>query len=153
MYFTSKGQSVHYRTRGWFLKIFRWRICFPCNYYKVHNSFIVCRIPFSQEYKLLQSFTEQYFIVNKLFWENWVKLKIQNLPIRLYSESVLHIRICTVWIGHNLLTSFISKLSQVYTQANTHGEVAKIQPPEIYWLNLKFGLFNCWFSDQYRNQF
>ena len=36
--------------------------------------------------------------------------------------------ICTVWVGHNLLTSFISKLSQVYTQANSHGEVAKIQP-------------------------
>ena len=36
---------------------------------------------------------------------------------------------CTVSLGHNLLTSFISKLSQVYTQANTHGEVAKIQPP------------------------
>ena len=34
---------------------------------KIHNSFIVCRIPFSQENKLLQSFTVQYFIVNKLF--------------------------------------------------------------------------------------
>ena len=83
---------------------------------KIHYSFIVCRISFSQEDVHLQSFTEQYFIVNELFWENWVKFKIQNLHI------------CTVWIGHNLLTSWISKLSQVYTQANTHGEVAKSQP-------------------------
>ena len=58
---------------------------------KIHYSFIVCRIPFSQEDKLLQSYTEQYFIVNKLFWENWVKFKIQNLPIHVYSESVLYI--------------------------------------------------------------
>ena len=27
--------------------------------------------------------------------------------------------------------SFISKLSIVYTQANTHGEVAKIHPPDL----------------------
>ena len=97
---------------------------------KIHYTFIVCRIPFSQEDVIWQSFTEQYFIVYKLFWENWVKFKVQNLPIHLQSESVYCIfDICTVWIGHNLLTSFISKLSQVYTQANTHGEVAKTQPP------------------------
>ena len=71
-----------------FLEIFRWRFVFHVTI-KIHYSFIVCRIPFSQEDKLLQSFTEQYFIVNKLFWENWVKCKIQNL--HLYSESVLHI--------------------------------------------------------------
>ena len=34
---------------------------------KIHYSFIVCKIPFSQEDKLLQAFTEQYFIVNELF--------------------------------------------------------------------------------------
>ena len=57
----------------------------------IHYSFILCRIPFSQEDVYLQSFTEQYFIVNELFGENWVKFKIENLPIHLYSESVLHI--------------------------------------------------------------
>ena len=41
---------------------------------KIHDSFIVCRITFSQEDAHLQSFTEQ-----------------QNLPIHLYFESVLHI--------------------------------------------------------------
>jgi len=29
----------------------------------------------------------------------------------------------------NVIESFTSKLFQVYTQANKHGEVAKIQPP------------------------
>ena len=32
MYFTSKGQFIYNSSRGWFLKIFKWRICFPCNY-------------------------------------------------------------------------------------------------------------------------
>ena len=58
---------------------------------EILSSFIVCRITLLQEDVLLQSFTEQYFIFNKLFYENWVKFKIQNLPIYLYSESVLHI--------------------------------------------------------------
>ena len=101
---------------------------------KVHYFYIVCRIPFSQEDKLLQSFTEQYFIFNKLFGENWVKFKIQNLPIHLCSESLLRIWYMYCMNRSNLLTSFISKLSQVYTQANTHGEVAKIQPPVRIWL-------------------
>ena len=47
---------------------------------KIHYSFIVYRITFSQEDVHLQSFTEKYFIINKLFLENWVKFKIQNLP-------------------------------------------------------------------------
>ena len=83
-------QSVYYSTRGWFLKIFKWRICFPCNYLNPLLYCIVCRIPFSQDNVHLQSFTEQYFIVNKLFRENWVKFKIQTLPIHLHSESALH---------------------------------------------------------------
>ena len=58
---------------------------------KILYSFIVCRIPFLQGDVHLQAFTKQYFIANKLFWENWVKLKMQNLPIHVYSESVLHI--------------------------------------------------------------
>ena len=78
---------------------------------KIHYSFNVCRIPFSQ-------------LINCS-----MKIQDKNLPIHLNSESVYCIfDICAVWIGHNLLTSFISKLSQ-FTQANTHGEVAKIQPP------------------------
>ena len=48
---------------------------------KIHYYFIVCRIPFLQEDVHLQSFTEQYFISNKLFYEKWVKFKMQNLPI------------------------------------------------------------------------
>ena len=34
---------------------------------KIHYSFIVCRIPFSQEDVLLQSLTEQYFIAYLMF--------------------------------------------------------------------------------------
>ena len=90
MYFTSKDQSVYYSNRGWFLKILKWRICFQWTI-QIQYSFIVCRITFWQEELLLQSSTEQYFIVNKLFWVIWVKFKVQNLPIHLYSESVLHI--------------------------------------------------------------
>ena len=37
----------------------------------------------------------------------------------------------TVSLGHNLLTSFISKLYLVSTQANIHGEVAKIHGPLV----------------------
>ena len=37
---------------------------------KIHFSFIVWKITFSQEDALLQSFTKKYFIVNKRFWEN-----------------------------------------------------------------------------------
>ena len=59
---------------------------------------------------------------NKPFGENWVKFKIQNLPILLIFD------VFTVWIGRNLIISFISKLSLVYTQANIQGQVAKIQP-------------------------
>ena len=93
---------------------------------KIHNFSIVCRIPFSQEDVNLQSYTEQYFIVNKLFWENWVKFKIQTSLYACIPKAYCIFDICTVWIGHNLLISFNSKLSQVYTQANTHGEVAKM---------------------------
>ena len=65
MSFASKGQSVYYSTQGWFLKIFK--CIFAVNVtIKIHYSFIVWRIKFSQEDVLLQSFTEQYFIVNKL---------------------------------------------------------------------------------------
>ena len=79
--------------------------------------------------KLLQSFTEQYFNVNKRFWENWVKFNCyKTSPCTCTLKAYCIFDICTVWVGHNLLTSFISKLSQVYTQANSHGEVAKIQP-------------------------
>ena len=58
---------------------------------EIHSSFIVCRITLLQEDVLLQSFTEQYFIVNKRFWDNWVRFKILNIPIHLHSESILHI--------------------------------------------------------------
>jgi len=90
MYFTSKDQSVYYSTQGDFWKYLNGEFVFHVTI-EIHYTFIVCRITFSQEDVLLQSFTEQYFIDNKLFWENWVKFKIQNLPIPLYSESVLHI--------------------------------------------------------------
>ena len=107
-----------------------------------------------RRYVHLQLFTEQYFIVNKLFWENWIKFKIQNLPTpKAFCITIFDV--CTVWIGHNLLISFIS-LSHVYTQANTHGEVAKIQPhwsdlimvrntkivSQLAWKNEKLGVFS-----------
>ena len=72
----------------------------------------MCRIQFSQEDKLLQSFTEQYFIVNKLFWENWVEFKIQNLPIQLYSESVLHIW-CLYCTNSPTVHDCVEKLSMI----------------------------------------
>ena len=93
MYFTFKGQSVNFSTGGggdFFWKYLKGEFVFYITV-KIHDSFIVCRITFSQEDAHLQSFTEQYFIVNKRFWENWVKFQIQNLPIHLYFESVLHI--------------------------------------------------------------
>ena len=61
---------------------------------KIYYFFIVCRIPFSREDVLLQSFIEQSFIVNERFWENWVQFKIHHLPIlpiHLYFKRVLHI--------------------------------------------------------------
>ena len=102
MYFTSKRQSLYYSTRGGFLKIFKWRFVFHVTI-KIHYFFIVCRITFSQEDIQLQSFTEQYFIVNKWFWENRVNFKIQNLPIHLYSETVLHI-----WCLHCITALYLS---------------------------------------------
>ena len=95
---------------------------------EIHYTFIVCRITFSQKDVILQSFTEQYFIVNKRFWENWVKFKIQNLPIR-SPKAYCIFDVCTVWIGHNPLISLISKLTE--TCVNIHGQVAKAQPPWI----------------------
>ena len=81
MFFTSKGQSVYYSTWGWFLKIFKWRIFFHLTI--IHYIFI----HFHRN------------IVNKLFWENWVKFKIQILPIHVYSESVSSIfDAWTIWI-------------------------------------------------------
>ena len=47
----------------------------------------ICRIKFSHKDVLLHctyccSFSQsKYFTVNKKFWENWAKFKIQNLPI------------------------------------------------------------------------
>ena len=89
---------------------------------KIHNSFIVCRISFSQEDVNLQSYTEQYFIVNKLFWENWVKFKIQTSLYACIPKAYWIIDICTVWIGHNLLISFINKPSQLCTLRLIHTE-------------------------------
>ena len=63
MYFTSKGQSVYYSTRGDFWKYLNGDFVFHVSI-KIHYSCIVRRITFSQEDVLLQSFTEQYFIVN-----------------------------------------------------------------------------------------
>ena len=60
MYFTSKGQSVYYSTRGvisW--KYLNGKFVFHLTI-KIHYSFIVCRIPFSLEDVHLQSFIEQY---------------------------------------------------------------------------------------------
>ena len=89
----------------------------------------MCRVLFSQEDVHLHPYAEQYFIVNKLFWESWVKFKINTSPYICTPKAYCIFDMCTVWMRHNLVTSFISKQSQVYTQANTHGEVAKIQPP------------------------
>ena len=71
MYFTSKVNLYITGLGGDFWKYLIGEFIFRVTI-KIHYSFIVCRIPFSQEDKLLLSFTEQYFIVNKLFRENWV---------------------------------------------------------------------------------
>ena len=52
--------------------------CNPLLFYPVQDYIL-------QEDVLLQSFTEQYFMVSIRFWENWVKFKIQNLPTSPYT--------------------------------------------------------------------
>ena len=58
MYFPYKGQSVYYSTRGDFWKYLNGEFVVIATI-KIHYSFIVCRITFSQEdvllYSLLQS--------------------------------------------------------------------------------------------------
>ena len=68
MYFTSKAKvNLYITVLGVdFVKYLNGEFVFH-ETIKIHYYFIVCRIPFPQEDKLLQSFTEQYFIVNKLF--------------------------------------------------------------------------------------
>ena len=87
--------------------------------------------------RTLQSFTEKYFIVNNCSEKSETNPRYKTSPYTCTPKAYCIFDVCTVWICHNLLISFISKLSQVYTQANIHGEVAKIQPP--WWTDIGNG--------------
>ena len=72
---------------------------------KIHYSFNVCRITFSQEDVHLQSFTEQYLIVNKTVQRKLSKIQDTNPPpYTCTPKAYCILDICTVWIDHNPLS-------------------------------------------------
>ena len=97
---------------------------------KIRYSFIVCRILFLQEDVHLHSFTEHFLsLINSSEKNLSINSRYKTSSYTCILKTYCIFDFCTVWIGHNLLISFISKLSKVYTQANIYGEVAKILPP------------------------
>ena len=97
---------------------------------QIRYSFIVCRILFLQEDVHLQSFTEHFLsLINSSEKNLSINSRYKTSPYTCTLKTYCIFDFCTEWIGHNLLISVISKLSNVYTQANIYGYVAKILPP------------------------